>query len=85
MHLVLDGIWIEAAAELNVPVVRGGDAYVHWDGRALRIAGDEHLDDDDTVAQLVLHELCHFITQGESSREIPDWGLDNTSDRDTAR
>jgi hypothetical protein len=89
MHLVpeggIDGIWIAAAAELNVPVLRGGDAYVHWDGRALHISDDEHLDDDDTVAQLVLHELCHWMTQGESSRETPDWGLDNTSDRDAAR
>jgi Putative zinc- or iron-chelating domain len=85
MTRALDGIWIDAAAELDVPVVRGGDAYVHWDGGALHIAGDEHLDDDDTVAQLVLHELCHWMTQGEASRQTPDWGLDNTSDRDAAR
>jgi hypothetical protein len=81
----LDEIWIAAARRLDLPVVRGGDAYVHWDGRALRVAGDEHLDADDTVAQLVLHEICHFITQGISSRDELDWGLDNTSERDHGR
>jgi hypothetical protein len=82
---VLDEIWLQAARALDVPVVRGGDAYVHWDGTALHIAGDEHLDHDDTVAQLILHELCHFLTQGVDSRQRRDWGLDNTDDRDAAR
>jgi hypothetical protein len=79
---VLDGIWLRAALALNIPVKRGGDAYVHWDGRTLHIAGDEHLDDDDTLAQLVLHEICHYITQGTAA---PDWGLINTDDRDEGR
>lgn len=78
----LDRIWIEAAAELGVPVARGGEAYVHWDGRCLHLADDPHLDADDTVAQLILHELCHALTQGEALRATPDWGLDNTSDDD---
>jgi hypothetical protein len=82
---VLDAIWIEAAQKLEVPVVRGGDAYVHWDTRARHIASDEHLDHDDTVAQLILHELCHWITQGVSARDQLDWGLDNTDDRDHGR
>src|SRR5207237_8995394 len=81
-RVVLDDIWIAAAAQLGIPVRRGGDAYVHWDGAALHLAGDEHLDHDDTVAQLVLHEICHCITQ---ATRAPDWGLDNTDDRDEAR
>jgi hypothetical protein len=79
MGSVLDELWIAAAAQLGISVCRGGDAYVHWDGATLHIAGDEHLDDDDTVAQLVLHEICHCITQDSRA---PDWGLDNTDDRD---
>ncbi len=82
MRRDLDGIWIEAADQLGIVVVRGGDAYVHWDGRRLHIADDEHLDEDDTVAQLVFHEICHWQVQGTASRELPDWGLDNTHDRD---
>lgn len=77
-----DPIWLDAAARLGIPVRRGGDAYVHWDGRTLHIATDEHLDDDDTLAQLVFHEICHAITQGPERLAVPDWGLDNTSTRD---
>lgn len=81
----LDEIWIAAAAKLELPVVRGGDAYVHFDGRILHIATDEHLDADDTVAQLVFHELCHALVQGPAARHLADWGLDNTTDRDEER
>jgi hypothetical protein len=81
----LDEIWIAAAAKLELPVARGGEAYVHFDGRVLHIAGDEHLDADDTVAQLVLHELCHALVQGPAARHMADWGLDNTTDRDEER
>lgn len=76
---VLDQLWIDAARELGVEVVRGGDAYVHYDGKRLFIADDEHLDADDRVAQLVFHELCHGLTQGEHNWNTPDWGLDNTN------
>lgn len=78
----LDGIWIDAAARLDIPLVRGGDAYVHWDGRRLHIAADEDLDADDTVAQLLFHEICHLQVQGPGARRLWDWGLDNTNDDD---
>jgi hypothetical protein len=81
----LDGIWIEAAARLAMPVVRGGDAYVHWDGRTLHIAEDRELDADDTVAQLVLHEMCHSLVEGPTAARVPDWGLDNTTNEDAVR
>ena len=81
----LDALWLEAARELGFPVVRGGDAYVHWDGRALHLADDRHLDDDDTVAQLVVHEVCHALTQGPGRLSQPDFGLDNTSSVDDVR
>ena len=88
MRRDFDGIWIAAAERLCVPVVRGeraDDPYVHWDGQKLHIAADEHLDDDDTVAQLVLHELCHSLVQGPEAMWLADWGLDNTTDRDEVR
>ncbi|MSP59370.1 MAG: YkgJ family cysteine cluster protein [Myxococcales bacterium] len=64
--------------------MRGGDAYVHWDGATLHVADDEHLDPDDTVAQLVLHEICHALVEGPVAMRLPDWGLDNASGRDVA-
>jgi len=79
---VVDDLWLEAARALDLPVARGGDAYVHFDGRTLHIADDEHLDADDSVAQLVLHEICHLLVQGPERRHTPDWGLDNTTNDD---
>jgi putative zinc- or iron-chelating protein len=81
----LDAVWIACAARMDLPVARGGEAYVHFDGRTLWIAGGEHLDSDDTLAQLVLHEICHMAVQGPATRHAPDWGLDNTTDRDVER
>src|SRR5947209_5941403 len=81
----LSRIWIGAAEKIGIAVRRGGDAYVHWDGRALHIADDEHLDEDDTVAQLVLHEICHSLVEGPQAMWLPDWGLDNTTDRDAVK
>jgi hypothetical protein len=79
----LDEIWIDVARRLDVPVVRDDDfGYVHWDGRTLHLATDGELDDDDTLAQLVLHELCHALVQGADRFRAPDWGLDNTTNDD---
>ena len=74
----LDPIWITCVGELALPVLRGGDAYVHFDGHTLRVADDDALDHDDSLAQLVLHEICHALVQGPQHRHTPDWGLDNT-------
>jgi hypothetical protein len=79
---MVDDLWLEAARTIELPVARGGDAYVHFDGRTLHIADDEHLDADDSVAQLVLHEICHLLVQGPARRYAPDWGLDNTTNDD---
>jgi hypothetical protein len=81
----IDAIWIEAAARLGIPVARGGDAYVHFDGAVLHVADGAALDADDSLAQLVLHEICHALVEGDQARALPDWGLDNTNDGDLAR
>lgn len=81
----LDAIWIDAAGRLGIEVVRGGEAYVHYDGKRLHIADDVHLDDDDRVAHLIFHELCHGLTQGEARWHTADWGLDNTNPDDQWR
>jgi hypothetical protein len=81
----LDDIWIACAQKLGVRVARGGDAYVHYDGAVLHLATAEHLDADDTIAQLILHELCHWAVQGHAACFVADWGLDNTNDGDATR
>jgi hypothetical protein len=79
----IERIWIEAAARVGLRVERTQDAYASTDGRGVvSIGAEETLDDDDSVAQLVFHELCHALVQGEEKLRAPDWGLDNTSDDD---
>jgi AcrR family transcriptional regulator len=76
-------IWLQAAAALGITVVRSADAYASWDGKnTLTLASDEHLDPDDCLAQMILHEVCHLLVSGETARDLPDWGLDNTSPKD---
>ncbi len=75
---IIEGIWTSAANRLGFQVARTRDAYASSDGRgAIAIGDDDLLDADDAVAQLIFHELCHAITEGEAARALPDWGLDN--------
>jgi hypothetical protein len=74
----IEQIWIDAAARLGFRVVRTADAYASSDGRGtISIGVGEALDVDDSVAQLVFHEICHAITEGEAALGRPDWGLEN--------
>ncbi|MES2626025.1 MAG: YkgJ family cysteine cluster protein [Pseudomonadota bacterium] len=78
-----DVIWLQAAAALGITVVRSADAYASWDGRGtLTLASEQFLDADDCLAQMIFHEVCHLLVSGEGARELPDWGLDNTSPKD---
>jgi hypothetical protein len=79
----IEQIWIDAAARVGLTVQRTGDAYATTDGSGIiAIGAEETLDHDDSVAQLVFHELCHALVQGPENLRVPDWGLDNTGDRD---
>jgi hypothetical protein len=82
----LDRIWSAAAERIGLRIVRVGDAYASTDGRGeLRLAESQHLDPDDSLAQMILHELCHWLVQGEAARGERDWGLDNETPRDVPR
>lgn len=79
----LDLLWLQAASQLGISVVRSDDVYASWDGKGtLTLASGPHLDADDCLAQMILHELCHLLVAGETGRTKPDWGVDNTSPRD---
>src|SRR3982751_5765688 len=80
----IDEIWRRAVATLGLTLRRTDDAYATSDGRGgIAIGATEALDGDDALAQLVFHELCHAITEGESSLRKPDWGLDNVPEHVT--
>ena len=74
----IDEIWRQAASRVGFNVARTDAAYATSDGRGgIDIGANATLDDDDAFAQLVFHELCHAITEGEGALAKPDWGLDN--------
>ena len=74
----LDHIWLATAARLGLRVQRREWAYASTDGRGtLTIAPESALDEDDCLAQIIFHEICHYLVQGEGSFHQPDWGLVN--------
>jgi hypothetical protein len=82
----IERVWIEAASRCGFRVARTEAAYAATDGCGTIFVGEPHtLDEDDSLAQLVFHELCHALVQGQECWRMPDWGLDNTGDRDGIR
>jgi hypothetical protein len=82
----LAALWLAAAHRLGWRVVRAASAYASWDGQGtLTLARPEDLDPDDSLAQMILHEMCHALVAGPRGMNQPDWGLDNTSDRDVVQ
>ncbi len=82
----LDAIWLTVAARIGFRVQRSAEVYASTDGRGtLTIGAPSTLDRDDCLAQMILHELCHSLIEGAQSLGIPDFGLDNESDRDIVR
>ncbi len=79
----LSAIWLECATRLGLRVQRSGDTYASTSGRGDLLLGDgSTLDPDDCLAQMVLHEICHWLVCGPEAFEWIDWGLDNEVDRD---
>jgi Fe-S-cluster containining protein len=75
----LSEIWLATAARLGLRVRRVADAYASTDGAGqLAIATAEALDADDSLAQMIFHEICHSLVEGEASFGQADWGIDNT-------
>lgn len=72
-------VWLGAARRIGLRVRRTPDAYAATDGAGtLAIGDDATLDADDSLAQMIFHELCHSLVEGEDSFTKPDWGMDNT-------
>src|SRR5262245_61018581 len=75
----LTQVWLGTARRIGLRVIRTPDAYAATDGRGtLAIGDDATLDADDSLAQMIFHELCHSLVEGEQSFERADWGMDNT-------
>jgi Putative zinc- or iron-chelating domain len=73
-------VWLTAARRIGLRIVRSPDVYAATDGNGtLAIGTDATLDPDDCLAQMIFHELCHSLVEGEQAFERPDWGMDNTA------
>lgn len=72
--------WMPA---VGLQLERRSGLWVAWlaDRRSVVVAPDDELDADDCLLQIVLHECCHWMVEGESAAASDDWGLDNLSDR----
>jgi hypothetical protein len=82
----LDRVWLACAARIGFRVQRSAEVYASTDGRgAMTLGTRETLDADDSTAQMVFHEVCHALVEGEDALARPDFGLDNTSERDVPR
>ena len=82
----LDAIWLTVADRIGFRVERSSEVYASTDGKGVMTIGEPStLDPDDCLAQMVLHELCHSLIEGAESLGVPDFGLDNESERDVTR
>ncbi|GJM21655.1 MAG: hypothetical protein DHS20C15_15700 [Planctomycetota bacterium] len=82
----LDLIWTRVAQRCGLRLERSAEVFASWDGKdTLHLARADDFDPDDSLAQLVLHELCHALVEGPAALRRPDWGLCNRSERDIVR
>lgn len=69
-------VWIACAERIGFRVERTPEAYASTDGRGtILIATDDMFDPDDCLAQMIFHELCHALVEGEAGETRVDWGL----------
>ncbi|MDP2314979.1 MAG: hypothetical protein Q8P41_18915 [Pseudomonadota bacterium] len=72
----LDLVWLATARRLGLRVRRNPAIFSATDGTGLLELGPfDTLDADDTTAQMILHELCHWITNGLETFHDRDWGF----------
>ncbi len=82
----LEAVWLAAARGMGLHVVRDEEVFASTDGRGtLRLGTTATLDPDDNAAQMIFHEICHWLVEGEGAVHLPDWGLENLDDRDLWR
>lgn len=79
----VDLIWIRAAQELGLEIERSVEAFAAYDGKGtLTISVAADFDADDCLAQMIFHEICHWLVAGRRGQHLEDWGLSNVDDRD---
>lgn len=78
----LDLIWLDCARAIGLRIARSDEVYASFDGHeTLTLSERAHFDADDSLAQLIFHELCHALVAGKRMM-LPDWGMTNLDDSD---
>lgn len=76
-------IWVGLLNELGYRLERSAEVFAAFDGeRTLTLCHEEHFDPDDSLAQMVFHELCHALVSGDAGLGKNDWGMQNDDSRD---
>lgn len=76
-------VWLSTAKRLGLNISRSPLVFSATDGSGrLQLSTRDDLDADDCLAQMLLHEICHWCTNGEHTFEMRDWGfaLDGPTD-----
>lgn len=69
-------IWLSTARRLGLHIRRDPSIFSRTDGQGLLALGPrDDLDPDDSLAQMIFHELCHWITNGLETYSERDWGF----------
>lgn len=77
----MDLIWLSLAQKLGFRIHRSDEAYASFDGEhVLTICTPAEFDEDDCLAQMILHELCHALVGGDKALEMRDWGITSEGD-----
>lgn len=72
----IEVIWLATATRLDHHVRRDPGIFSSTDGSGLiAFSTRPELDEDDCLAQMLFHELCHWVTNGHDSRFHRDWGF----------
>jgi hypothetical protein len=76
-------IWLSTAKRLGLVIRRDPTIFSRTEGDGVLWLGPRSdLDSDDTLAQMLFHELCHWFTNGLETFHIADWGFDLGDDPD---
>ena len=76
-------IWLSTAKRLGMHIRRSPLVFSATDGSGrLQLSTRDDLDADDCLAQMLLHEICHWCTNGVDTFTERDWGfaLDGPTD-----
>jgi len=69
-------IWLATSRRLALTIRRNPDIFSMTDGTGLMsFSTRPELDEDDCLAQMTLHELCHWVTNGIDTYHQRDWGF----------